>query len=226
MAKDTQAPSISVRLMDYPEYAAAHAKLIELQQARDNIEARAREIEIMLTGLADAETFETIDTRSPIRREAEDLLVGKEEASQTSDKDLLRKNLSQVRRTLYAHRDAVGLAEQRLNTIRYKVSKDICSKLKPQYDQLVRNIGTAMIALNGAMVAEREFFERLFLADVANGELIAMPIPRLGTLKQQSSIMTAYFGELLERGIITAEEAKKAGLHPDIVAMKIKSKAA
>lgn len=188
-----------------PRYAAAAAKLGELQADLNTLTARG---DAVLTALNNAAT------NSPRRADAIEAaayrLLGKDAgASSDANARLLREEFAELVEKKQVLVVAIRLQREVLANLRAEVSRNCIAQVLPTHREMVRNIVDCLVALDMAVTAEHELRNKLHQGDIVFGDLRPMPMPKLGRLSDENSRASAYLIECFEYGFIGLDEVPK-----------------
>ena len=86
-----------------------------------------------------------------------------------------------------------------------RASREICEKVKPEYQFIVARLAKNMIALGEAMVADITFFDSLRSGGVAHGSLTRMNVAALGDPREYQSRLAMWLQEAITFGLIDEE---------------------
>lgn len=104
------------------------------------------------------------------------------------------------------------MQQNAVNSLRAEISALIARDMLPQHQANVRAIVDVLLQLNAALEAEADLRESLKENDVLySGPIRPMPMPGVGTLRDNQGRMFRYLLECYEYGFVTAGDL------PDVV---------
>ena len=154
------------RLPDYPEYASAHEKLVELQTARSAAVATEARLQGQLNQHANQG-----QPADKITRAAERLLDGGDGEPSAATAGL-REQLAEAKHQVAVHDAVVRLQERRLEALRSRFSAEICKQAGSPYRKLVKAAVAAAAELAKAYDEVQAFRGAL----EADGVLVSLPM--------------------------------------------------
>lgn len=189
---------IDIRLERDPRYAAAKAKLFELQSEVTALDRQRND--------ADAGLASTIVTHSDrIASEASALLSGGPVF--VPAREALIRTLTELTHRLAVVSQAVVMQRQIVDELRGEVGKAIAIDLLPQHKANVAAVFKALIQLNAVAQVHFDLCDSLNQNNVpSSGYIRPMPIPGLGLLSDQYSRASTFVLEAYEYDFITFSE--------------------
>ena len=201
---------IDINLARDPRYAAAQARLAELQLEAGVIEQKRSDLYAAIAQQA------TSDRAKSLTHEAEALISGAEIVARVD----LHAQLSDAGHRLAVVREAIRLQRDVLTSLQGEISAAISRDLLPKHVENVRHVVDAALALETALAAEAELRDLLHENGVHYSSAIRpMPIPGFGRLSDDQSRISRYLVECVEFGFMRSDEL------PDIVRDRLPKKA-
>lgn len=199
-----------INLARDPRYAAAQARLAELQLEAVAIEQKRSDLYAAIAQQANA------DGTKSLTREAEALISGAEIAARVD----LRAQLGDADHQLAVVREAIRLQREVLENLRGDISVAISRDMLPQHVENVRCVAEAAIALEAALAAEADLRDALHENGVLYSAAIRpMPMLGFGLLRDDQSRISRYLAECAEYGFLRPNEL------PDVVRARLPKKA-
>ena len=188
--------SLSNDVMSDPGVKGAWDKLQGFNSDFTDLERRIGETNSWLTGLRNE------GRRGPIDQAAQALLAGKKFKDIDGDIALFQAEYPKLckRRSVVAR--AVELQNKVLQEEKTRASREICEKVKPEYQFIVARLAKNMIALGEAMVADITFFDSLRSGGVAHGSLTRMNVGALGDPREYHSRLAMWLQQAITFGLI------------------------
>lgn len=189
-----------------PRFAAAKAKLYELQQELSTLERQRNELD---AGLSQT----TVNQKSLIEQEASALLSGG--VPETNEREALTRTLAELTHRLAVIRQAVPMQRQIVESLRAEIGQQIATELLPQHQANVKAVIEAALKLNVAVEAEAALRDQLIQADVPFAGIIR-PMGIAGfALRDNQGRLTRYLLECESQGYCSASDL------PDVVRAQI-----
>lgn len=140
--------------------------------------------------------------RGPIDRAADALVGGKNFEDIEGDVAVLQGEYPKLckRRAVVAR--AIELQKKVIVKEEERASREICTKLEPDYRANVAALAKHMIALGKAMVVDITFFDDLRSGGVRHGSLMGMRVTALGDPRDRNSRLAMWLMEALAFGLI------------------------
>ena len=193
MSKKIELPSLG----DDPAYAAAAAKLTELQVQLSAASARRDAVLAELNRLAVGPQSRLDSIVAKARQ-----LLGGDSTTQGADAAALRAELVELSEHASVLAAAIALQKETVQTFRATVSRRLVGELVPTHRALVREIAKRIVALDEALAAEAALRDELFQRDILLGALRPMPLSGFGRLRDENSRCAAYLVECVEFGFL------------------------
>jgi len=162
----------SVDLMDHVEYRRAWDKLMSL---REKIEIEEKELASPSKGV-----LEEIEDRK--QKNIENVLAGGT-PEDVNFQEIYRNNLyNKTQKRIKIYREAEKQQEKILNNARFEISRKIVKEVKPEYENIIKNMCDAWIELGKYVIQERNLRESLNDNDIAySADFTPMPIYGVGS---------------------------------------------
>lgn len=201
-------PEIDIRLDRDPRYAAAKAKLIELQLSVVSLESQRSATE------AELATAATVTCSPRITAEASALLTGV--SVENGKQNDLRGSLAEITHRLAVVRQALKMQREIVDELASEVGAAIARDMLPMHKANVEAVVEAALQLNAALEAECELRDSLFENGVHYQSVIRpMPLPGFGRIADDQSRVSRYLLEAVEYGFVPASSM------PDVVRDRI-----
>lgn len=222
MIKKIELPNLT----DDAAYAAAKAKLTELQAEVSKATARRNEV----LGLLNDAAQNPSSRLSLITQKAYQLLGG-DSTSPDANTSALRAELAALSETVAVHTEAVRIQREAVEKLHAQASKHVIAEALPHHKQMVREIIKQITALDTALEAERELRQGLVDAGVYLGEVRPMNLPGFGRIADVNSRAAQYLIETCEYGYISVNDLPenlrplaRAKLHRDAPVVPMRAK--
>lgn len=205
---------IDIHLERDPRFAAAKAKLYELQSEVSTLEGQRNDADAGLSSMV-------VSHASRIELEASALLTGG--PAFVPERERLTRTLTELTHRLAVVRQAVVMQRQIVDELRGEVGRQIATDLLPQHRANVAAVVKAALQLNVAVEAEQSLRDTLNANDVPYTSVIrAMPLNGFllrGGLLDGQGRLCRYLLECEREGFCSASAL------PDVVRAQIPPKA-
>lgn len=181
-------------LRDDERYSKAEDKLTELTN-------RAGALERQRTALAQGLNSRVV--RDEMTDRARALLADDAIPRPEADRTRVRQDLETIHDQLAVVRRAIELQRQVVDEERRRVSREICTRLRPRHRAIVQRLAAALRELAAANAEEEDFRRALADAGVEfTGELRPMPVSHIGRLEDDYSGASYWLREAKEHGLL------------------------
>jgi hypothetical protein len=187
-------------LAQFPEWQESERKRREIEE---EIAATAKEID-------EHEQQLSVGAGGRVRDSLDQAALAVIEGSATDERpDLapVRERLAKMRERLTVYERAKALHGHNMDKLRAELSRKIIDKAFPEYGKIVERMADAVVALS-ELNQEEETYRRALLDDgVMLGDLVPMPFPKVGLLRDEHSIANFWLREAHERGYLKKARA-------------------
>jgi hypothetical protein len=196
MAVITKPSEGLIQLENDKPYAAAAAKLAELEARVATLDQRRAELSV---GIGRTQAARDVLTARAERLLQDAVVPLSNDAKMTA----MRRDLGAVEDELGVVRRAVQLQRPIVEHERQRVSREICDRLRPRHRQIIGAIAAALEQLSTALQAEEALRSELIEAGVEFSTLLRpMPFAAAGRVDDPNSNASVWLADARAHGLV------------------------
>lgn len=193
--KTNEAKLEDLTLTSDPGYAAAAARLVEVQGELNTVQAEIDEIV--------SRSAQKVSERTTVEVAAAELLEGDRTRLDNPDTRDMNPRLDELSRRRRILNTAIEMQRERIKSEAWRASEAICERIAPEYRERVARLATAIIEVGHAQSAYQFLVDKLRDGDVSwSGSLAPALFGIVGYGPDPNSAISIWLKEAVQNGFI------------------------